>query len=64
MTSGSMLMWMLIAWTLALSNLTLGIDFPVLLPIVLHLQWILVAFIQALVFPLLIAIFIKVVKVH
>jgi len=64
MTSWTMLMWMLIAWTLALSNLTLGIDFPVLFPVILHLQWILVAFIQALVFPLLIAIFIKVVKVH
>ncbi len=40
------------------------INFPVLFPIILHLQWLLVALIQALVFPLLIAIFIKVAKVH
>lgn len=38
--------------------------FPVIGPLILYLQEILVAFIQALVFPLLIAIFIKVAKVH
>lgn len=64
MTSGSMLMGMLLVWTVALSNIVIWIDFPVLFPILLHVQWLLVAFIQALVFPLLIAIFIKVVKVH
>lgn len=40
------------------------INFPIIFPIILHLQWMLVALIQALVFPLLIAIFIKVAKVH
>ncbi|MBT3853469.1 hypothetical protein HOF65_05905 [bacterium] len=40
------------------------IDFPIIGPIILYLQELLVAFIQALVFPLLIAIFIKVAKVH
>lgn len=64
MTSGTMLMWMLLAWTVALTNLVIGIDFPILFPIILHVQWLLVAIIQALVFPLLVAIFIKVVKVH
>lgn len=62
-TSGSLLLMMLV-W--AVSWLTLKftwIEFPVLLPILIYLQWLLVAFIQALVFPLLIAIFIKVAKV-
>lgn len=38
--------------------------FPIWLPVLVYLQEILVALIQALVFPLLIAIFIKVAKVH
>jgi F0F1-type ATP synthase membrane subunit a len=38
--------------------------FPVWLPVLIYLQEILVSLIQALVFPLLIAIFIKVAKVH
>ncbi len=38
--------------------------FPVIFPIIIYLQELLVALIQALVFPLLIAIFIKVAKVH
>jgi F0F1-type ATP synthase membrane subunit a len=51
----------------AVSGLTtdwFGIDFPVIAPVLIYLQEILVALIQALVFPLLIAIFIKVAKVH
>ena len=63
MTSGWMLLAMLF-W--AVWALTIGltwIDFPVLAPIILYLQGLLVTFIQALVFPLLIAIFIKVAKV-
>jgi F0F1-type ATP synthase membrane subunit a len=55
---------MLIAAASALSLSVIKIDFPVALPVILYLQGILVAFIQALVFPLLIAIFIKVAKVH
>lgn len=62
MVSWWMLMWMLLVWTAALTNWLLWFDFPVLLPIILHLQWLLVALIQALVFPLLVAIFIKVAK--
>ncbi len=63
-TSWGLLLWMLLAWSALISNALVGFDFPVLLPIILHLQWLLVALIQALVFPLLIAIFIKVAKVH
>ena len=64
MTSGWILLVMLF-W--AIGGLTMNlfhIDFPVIGPIILYMQEILVAFIQALVFPLLIAIFIKVAKVH
>ena len=64
MTSGWILLVMLF-W--AISGLTMSlinIEFPVIWPIILYMQEILVAFIQALVFPLLIAIFIKVAKVH
>jgi len=64
MISGSMLLVMLF-W--AISGLTIavtGIDFPIIGPIILYLQGLLVAVIQALVFPLLIAIFIKVAKVE
>lgn len=74
-TSGWMLLAMLLAWvellTWSISGFVTGlfgnsieVNFPVLIPIILHLQWLLVALIQALVFPLLIAIFIKVAKVH
>ena len=64
MTSGSILLIMLF-W--AISWLTMNlfhIEFPVIWPVILYMQELLVAFIQALVFPLLIAIFIKVAKVH
>lgn len=64
MTSGWILLAMLIG---ALSGLTMNllhIEFPVVGPIILYVQELLVAVIQALVFPLLVAIFIKVAKVH
>jgi F0F1-type ATP synthase membrane subunit a len=51
----------------ALSALTVAIfsfDMPILFPLIVYLQELLVAFIQALVFPLLVAIFIKVAKLH
>lgn len=63
-TSWGILLAMLIWGMSALSNSLLGIDFPILGPVILYLQELLVALIQALVFPLLIAIFIKVAKVH
>ncbi len=63
-TSGWLLMVMLVGAVSALTQNLFTIDFPIIAPIILHLQALLVAFIQALVFPLLIAIFIKVAKVH
>lgn len=63
-TSGGMLLWMLLLWLWAGTKFLVWFDFPIIVPVILHLQWILVSLIQALVFPLLIAIFIKVAKVH
>ena len=65
-TSGWLLMVMLVGAVTALTTSLFGenVQFPIIAPIILHLQALLVAFIQALVFPLLIAIFIKVAKVH
>lgn len=58
--------WILLAMLVwAISSLTLnnfGFEFPVVGPIILYIQWLLVSLIQALVFPLLVAIFIKVWK--
>lgn len=60
--------WVLLAmiftalWAFTASNL--WFNFPILAPIILYLQEILVALIQALVFPLLVSIFIKVSKLH
>ena len=64
MTSGSILLLMLFWAVTGLTQNLFHIDFPVVGPLILYLQELLVAFIQALVFPLLIAIFIKVAKVH
>lgn len=63
-TSWWILLAMLIVWLWALSTNLVWFNFPILGPVVLYLQELLVALIQALVFPLLIAIFIKVAKVH
>ena len=63
-TSWGLLMVMLVGAVSALTTSLVGFDFPIIGPIILHLQAMLVALIQALVFPLLIAIFIKVAKVH
>jgi F-type H+-transporting ATPase subunit a len=64
MTSGWILLAMLIGWVSALTVWLTWIEFPIIGPVILYLQELLVAFIQALVFPLLVAIFIKVAKVH
>ena len=56
----AMLMWALWTFTMWIINF----EFPVVLPLIVYLQEILVACIQAFVFPLLIAIFIKVAKIH
>lgn len=62
MTSWWILLAMLVWAVSGLTMNTFGIDFPVVWPIILYIQWMLVSLIQALVFPLLIAIFIKVAK--
>ena len=64
MTSGWILLVMLFGAIWGLTMNLFQIDFPVIGPVILYLQELLVAWIQALVFPLLIAIFIKVAKVH
>lgn len=63
-TSGWILLGMLYAALNAASGNLLTFEFPIIAPILLYAQELLVAFIQALVFPLLVAIFIKVAKVH
>lgn len=63
MTSGWLLLAMLVGWLFALTKSTIWIEFPVIAPIIIYVQWLLVATIQALVFPLLTAIFIKVAKI-
>ena len=58
--SWTILLWMLVAWLNLLTDNITGIEFPILLPLIVVLQWLLVAVIQAFVFALLTAIFIKV----
>jgi F0F1-type ATP synthase membrane subunit a len=64
MTSWWILLAMLVWWISALTVWMTWFEFPIIGPVILYLQELLVAFIQALVFPLLVAIFIKVAKVH
>ena len=60
MMSWTILLWMLVSWLNLLTDNITGIEFPILLPLIVVLQWLLVAVIQAFVFALLTAIFIKV----
>ena len=61
MMSWTILLWMLVVGLNALTNTIVNwIDFPILFPLIVVLQWLLVAVIQAFVFALLTAIFIKV----
>ena len=60
MTSWTILLAMTVVWISSMTNGMLWFNFPIWLPVLIYLQEILVAFIQALVFPLLVAIFIKV----
>ncbi|MDQ7009762.1 MAG: F0F1 ATP synthase subunit A [Candidatus Gracilibacteria bacterium] len=63
-TSGGVLLVMLFGAMSALTVNLLSIDLPLFVPLIVYLQEILVSFIQAFVFPLLIAIFVKVAKLH
>ncbi len=65
---GNMISWwilltMLVVWINSATSGLIWSNFPVLAPLILYVQWLLVAVIQAFVFPLLIAIFIKLVMV-
>ena len=64
MISGWILLTMLVVWVSSATDSLIGLNFPVLAPLVLYVQWLLVAVIQAFVFPLLVAIFIKLVMVE
>ena len=57
-------LWMFTVWITSSIGLWEGFNFPILVPLLVYAQEILVALIQALVFPLLVAIFIKVAKTH
>lgn len=67
MTSGTVLLGMLIvgvsSWSNSMTAFIGGIDFPIIAPIIVYLQAFLVACIQAMVFPLLVAIFIRMAQV-
>lgn len=60
MMSGTILLGMAAAWMWALTKTMSWAEFPILFPLIVVLQWLLVAVIQAFVFSLLTAIFIKV----
>lgn len=62
MLAGTILLGMLVAGTNGLSQLIAKVDFPFLLPIILLVQWLLVAVVQAFVISLLTAIFVKIVQ--
>ena len=63
MTSGTILLWMLIIglnnFSQSFTGFIWGINFPIIAPLLVYAQWFLVAVIQAMVFPLLVAIFIR-----
>lgn len=62
MLAGGILLWLLVMWVNS-ATIGLGIgEFPILAPLILYAQGLLVAVIQAFVFPLLVAIFIKIAK--
>lgn len=60
MLAGWILLGLLVVWVNWLTQNISSTDFPVLVPLVLYAQGLLVAGIQAFVFPLLVAIFIKI----
>lgn len=62
MLAGGILLGLLVVGVNSLTQNIAAVDFPVLAPLVLYAQGLLVATIQAFVFPLLVAIFIKIAK--
>lgn len=63
MTSGTILLGMLLIgvtnFSQSITGFLWGINLPIILPLLVYFQWLLVAIIQAMVFPLLVAIFIR-----
>ncbi|HMS90890.1 MAG TPA: F0F1 ATP synthase subunit A, partial [Candidatus Absconditabacterales bacterium] len=60
MLAGGILLGLLVTGVNALSQSIVGSNFPIIGPLILYAQGLLVALIQAFVFPLLVAIFIKI----
>ncbi len=54
------LLWLLVVWVNWMFQNIFATGFPIIWPLILYAQWLLVAVIQAFVFPLLVAIFIKI----
>ncbi len=63
MTSGAVLLGMSIVAISGMTQDWFGFSFPVVLPVIIYMQELLIGWIQALVFALLVAIFIKVARV-
>lgn len=61
-TSGSVLLMMMVWGLIWFTKWIAGFDFPIVFPLIIYAQWLMVASIQAFVFSLLVAIFIKVSK--
>jgi len=68
MTSWTVLLGMVVvgAWWLSssITEVLWGFELPIILPIIVVFQWLLVALIQAMVFPLLVAIFIRIAQMQ
>lgn len=62
MMAGTALLTVMIVWLNETTLAWIGLELPLLAPVLLFAQWLLVACIQAFVFPLLIAIFAKVAR--
>jgi F0F1-type ATP synthase membrane subunit a len=62
MLSGTVLLSVLMVGLWSFTSASFGVEFPIIAPIILIAQGLLVACIQALVFPLLLAIYVKVAR--
>jgi len=60
MVAGGILMTILVVGVNSFTQTLINTDFPIIAPLILYAQWLLVGVIQAFVFPLLVAIFIKI----
>jgi F-type H+-transporting ATPase subunit a len=60
MLAWGILLWLLVVWVNSFTQNIASVDFPVIAPLILYAQGLLVTVIQAFVFPLLVAIFVKI----